>query len=304
VTQASPFLAAAVRTATPLALAALGELITERGGMINISLEGSIIAGAFGAFTATAAFGLAGGYVAGAAAGLLVGLVFAVFVVALRADQIVVGAALTMAALGLTGTLYRGLYGAVSVLPSISTSAPHAVPWLVLVPWLGPAFFRQPWDTYLAYGLVPSIWWFLYRTHAGLALRAVGDAPHAAAVAGVVVGRVRTLAVAFGGMVGGLAGATLVLAQAGTFAESMSAGRGFIAIAIVALGRWHPAGVFMAALVFGAAMAVQFVVQSLGWHLRYELVLMAPYVLTLIALVFAGRGSAPAWLGRSAVDLN
>ena len=243
-------------------------------------------------------------YVAGVGAGLLIGAVFAVFVIALRADQIVTGTALTMAAFGVTGTLFRGLYGAAGALPSMATSAPRAVTGLLRVPWLGPAFFVQPWVTYLSYALVPLLWLYLYRTHAGLALRAVGDAPQAALVSGVRVARVRFGAVMFGSAMGGLAGATLVLAQAGTFAEGMSAGRGFMAIAIVALGRWHPAGVFASALLFGAAMAVQFVVQALGWGIRYELVLMVPYLLTLLALVVAGRGTAPAWLGRDATPTD
>jgi simple sugar transport system permease protein len=152
--------------------------------------------------------------------------------------------------------------------------------------------------TYGAYLTVPLVAWFLYRTHAGLALRAVGEDPHAARAAGVPVPRIRTLAIVFGSSLGGLAGAVLVLAQAGTFAEGMSSGRGFIAIAIVALGRWTPLGVAGASLVFGVATAMQYVVQALGWPIRYELVLMLPYALTLIALVVAPRGAAPAKLAR------
>jgi simple sugar transport system permease protein len=298
-TDLGEFLAAAVRTATPLALAALGELVTESAGIINISLEGSIIAGAFAGFAGASIAGVLGGYVFGIGAGLLVGVCFAAFVVVLGADAIVTGTALTMAALGVTGTLYRSLYAAGGTLPTLSTSASVVVPGLSSLPWVGPAFFHQPWVTYAAYALAPAIWWFLYRTHAGLAVRAAGAAPEAASTRGIRVDRVRISAVLFGSALGGLAGGTLVLAQAGTFAEGMSAGRGFIAIAIVALGRWHPLGVFAAALVFGAAMAVQFVVQALGWNIRYELVLMIPYILTLFALVLASRHGASSWLGRS-----
>ena len=133
-------------------------------------------------------------------------------------------------------------------------------------------------------------------------MRVVGESPAAARASVIHVRRLRVLAVLFGGLMGGLAGGTLVLAQAGSFAEGMSAGRGFLAIAIVALGRWRPAGVLLASLVFGAAMALQFVVQALGWSLRYELVLMIPYVLTLIALAAFGRASAPAMLARADTD--
>jgi simple sugar transport system permease protein len=152
----------------------------------------------------------------------------------------------------------------------------------------------------VAYLAVPIIWWWMYRTHAGLALRATGEAPAAAEAAGVSVRRLRLAAIVFGGVMGGLAGATLVVAQAGTFAEGMSAGRGFIAIAIVVLGRWHPIGVAFAALVFGAASALQFLLQALGLELPYQLFLALPYLLTLAALAgVAGRVRAPAALARS-----
>jgi simple sugar transport system permease protein len=154
--------------------------------------------------------------------------------------------------------------------------------------------------TYTAYVAIPIVWWWMYRTHAGLALRAIGEAPAAASAAGVRVDRVRWVAITFGGVMGGLAGATLVLAQAGTFAEGMSAGRGFIAIAIVVVGRWHPIGIALAALMFGAASALQFLLQALGLALPYQLFLALPYVLTLAALAgVAGRVQAPAWLART-----
>jgi simple sugar transport system permease protein len=159
--------------------------------------------------------------------------------------------------------------------------------------------FAQPAVTYVAYILVPLVWWWMYRTHAGLALRAVGEAPLAAQVAGVAVRRVRLAAIAFGGALGGLAGGSLVVAQVGTFAEGMSAGRGFIAIAIVVLGRWHPVGVTAAALLFGVASALQFLLQALGLAIPYQAFLALPYVMTLAALAgVAGRVRAPAALAR------
>lgn len=292
-------LAATVRTTTPLMLAGLGELVTERAGVINIALEGAVIAGALAATVAASATGLTGGYVAGLAAGALVGLVLAAFVVGLGADQIITGTAVSLLALGATGALYRAAFGAGGVALSIPTSAPIPVPGLVALPTIGPALFDQPAVTYLAILLIPALWWFLYRTQAGLGLRAIGEAPRAARAAGIAVGRVRTGAMVFGSSLGGLAGATLVLAQAGTFAEGMSAGRGFIAIAIVALGQWTPLGVALAAVVFGMATAMQYVVQALGLPVRYELVLMLPYALTLVALIVSPRSAAPAMLARS-----
>jgi general nucleoside transport system permease protein len=294
----APFLEAAVRTATPLLIAAIGEAIAERAGVINIGLEGCLIAGAYAAFVfGTVSPGV--GYGSAMLAGLAIGCVFAVFSVVFRRDQIIVGTALTMLALGLTGTLFRARAADASVFV-VSTDAPWRVPFLADLPVVGSALFAQPPITYLAIALVPLAWWLLYRTHTGLGLRAIGEAPQAAHAAGIRVVLVQSLAVCAGAALGGLAGGALVLAQAGTFAEGMSAGRGYLAIAIVALGRWRPAGVALASVVFGAAMALQFVVQALGWRVRYELVLMIPYVLTLIALGAFGKGAAPAMLGRAA----
>ncbi|HEX8945164.1 MAG TPA: ABC transporter permease [Gemmatimonadaceae bacterium] len=296
---ASAFLEATVRTATPLALAALGEVVVERAGVLNISLEGVILAGAFGALVGAGHGGVGGGYAAAVGSGALLALVFALFAIAFRADQIITGTAVTLLSLGLTGTLYRALYGVTGAALSIPTSGPKAIPWLSSLPVVGSGFFYQPIVTYLTYGFVPIIWWWMYRTHAGLALRSVGEAPSAALAAGVRVARARWLATAFGGAMGGLAGGTLVLAQAGTFAEGMSAGRGFIAIAIVVVGRWNPIGVALAALLFGAASALQFLLQALGLALPYQLFLGLPYVLTLAALAgVAGRVRAPAALAK------
>jgi len=292
----APFLAATVRTATPLALAALGELLVERTGLINIGLEGAILAGAFGALVGATA---GAGYTAAIVGGLVVGALFALFVVALRADQIITGTALTLLSVGATGTLYRALYGSGGAALTLPTSAPLPIPGLASIPVVGPALFSQPPITYAVYLLAPALAWSLARTHAGLALRAIGERPEAAEAAGIPVNRLRVWAVLMGSALGGLAGGTLVLAQAGTFAENMSAGRGFIAIAIVVLGRWRPLGVALGALVFGAASALQFAFQAMGWNAPYQLFLVTPYLLTLAALASAsGRARAPAALGK------
>jgi len=295
----TPFVAATIRTATPLALAALGEVVVERAGIINIGLEGAILAGAFGALLGATAGGLAGGYTGAVIGGALVALVFSLFVVRWRADQIITGTALTLLTLGTTGTLYRSLYGATGAALSLPTSAPLPIPGLSSIPIVGNALFSQPPATYLAYLLAPALAIWLRHTHAGLALRAIGERPEAAATAGIPVDHYRVLAILFGGALGGLAGGTLVLAQAGTFAEGISSGRGFIAIAIVVLGRWSPLGVALGALLFGAASALQFAFQAMGWSAPYQLFLATPYLLTLAALAGAvGRVRAPASLGR------
>lgn len=306
ITPFDDFLAATVRTATPLALAALGECVTERSGVINIGLEGSIIAGALGATVAAGAVGTTAGFAAGAAAGLLVALIFALFTVLLRADQIITGTAITLLALGLTGLFYDTLYGATGVGLTIPTVGEVPIPGLVSIPLVGRALFSQPVITYLLYLLVPLMSWWLLRTQAGLATRAVGESPDAALAAGVRPRRVQLWAVLFGGAMAGLAGGTLVLAQTGTFVEEMSAGKGFIAIAIVVLGRWTPFGVAGAALLFGGASALQYLVQSLGLaEVPYQLFLAIPYLLTLLVLARASaRSAAPAALARQELTLG
>ena len=165
------FLAATVRTATPLALAAIGELLVERAGLINIGLEGAILAGAFGSLVGASAGGVFGGYVGAVVGGLAVAMIFAAVVVLLEADQIIAGTALTLLSLGATGTLYRALYGSTGAALAIPTSAPLPILFLSRIPVIGPAFFAQPPITYVAYLLIPLVAWWIGRTHAGLARR-------------------------------------------------------------------------------------------------------------------------------------
>jgi ABC-type uncharacterized transport system permease subunit len=293
------FLEATIRTATPLVLAASGELLVERAGLINIGLEGVILAGAFGAFAGAVHGGPVLGFAVAALAGVLVMVVFAAVTLGMGADQIITGTAITLLALGGTGTLYRALYAGGGAAPSIATSASLPIPLVSRVPVVGAALFAQPVATYFAYVLVPVIWWWFTRTHAGLALRAIGESPAAALSAGVPVRRYRLAATLVAGALGGVAGGVLVLAQAGTFVEGMSAGRGFIAIAIVVLGRWQPIGVGLAALLFAATTSLQYLAQAMGLDVPYQLVLALPYVLTLAALAgVGGRASPPATLAR------
>ena len=297
------FLEATVRTATPLLLAATGELIVERSGIIFVGLEGSILAGALAAAAGAYAIGVVGGTVLAAVAGSLVALLFGFFVVRLRAEQIVTGTAITLLAGGATGALYQTIFGTQGAALRVPTVGVIVLPLLSAIPAIGPALFAQTGFTYGAIVLITVVWWWMARTHAGLALRACGERPGAARAAGVRTDRVRILAAATAGACGGLAGAALVLAQSGTFAEGMSAGRGFIAIAIVALGRWRAAGVVVASLAFGAASALQYLFQAMGWSLPYQLFLALPYLATLIALATArAGGAAPGALGRMAED--
>jgi simple sugar transport system permease protein len=297
------FLEASVRTATPLLLAATGELIVERSGIIFVGLEGAILAGALAAAAGAYAAGVVAGTALAVLAGVIVALLFATFVVRLRAEQIVTGTAITLLAGGATGALYQIIFGLEGAALRVPTIGRITIPVLSAVPGVGTALFTQSVFTYSAVILIFLVWWWLSHTHAGLALRACGERPSAARAAGIRSGRVQVLAAAMAGGCGGLAGAALVLAQSGTFAEGMSAGRGFIAIAIVALGRWSAVGVLVASLAFGAASALQYLFQAMGWSLPYQLFLALPYVATLIALATARAGGmAPAALGRGAAE--
>ena len=181
-------------------------------------------------------------------------------------------------------------------------SAPLAVPVLSATPIVGRALFAQPAIAWVAYVLVPVMWWWLMRTRDGLSLRATGENPAAVLASGPSPARIQSGAVVAGSALGGLGGATLVLAQAGTFAEGMTAGRGFIALAVVALGRWHPVGVAGAALLFGASSSLQYLLQALGTDLPYQVFLALPYVLTLGVLASTGRAGEPAWLAKRLPD--
>lgn len=294
------FLAAAVRIGTPLAWAALGETIGERAGVINLAVEGSMLAGCLAATLATVGLGDPWlGVVAGLVAGALITALFAAVAIWGRTDQIIAGTALTLASIGITGVIYRQALHGVGTGLSVATFPTVDVPFLHAIPVVGPAVFEQPVLTYLVILAVPLVWWILFRTTAGLRLRAAGESAEAARAAGVDVRRIQTIAVVVGGAMAGVAGATLVLAQVGSFAERMTAGRGFIAIAIVVLGRWHPAGVLLAALGFGAANAIQFAFQAMGLSVPYQFFLMLPYLLALVALTgVVGRVRAPDGLGK------
>lgn len=292
------FLEASVRLAVPLALAAMGEAVGERAGVINIGLEGSIIAGALGGAMGALATGSPGAGVAvGLMAGLGVAAVFALFVVGMGTDQIITGTAVTLGGLGFTGAVYQARFGVTGTALTLPTLQPVPLPLLGDVPLIGRALFQQAPTAYLAYLLAPLLWWFLFRTRWGLEVRTVGEAPDAAFANGVRVRLVRTAATLLGGALAGVAGAHLALAHAGTFSEGMSAGRGFIALAVVVLGRWNPVWILLAAFFFGAASALQFLLQALGTEVPYQLFLALPYALTLAALAgWVGRARAPAAL--------
>ena len=207
------------------------------------------------------------------------------------------GTAVAVGSLGFTGAVFQSRFGSAGVGLDLPTVPQAPVPLLSQVPVVGPAFFHQSATAYILCLLVPATAWFLFRTRAGLVLRAVGEEPQAAEASGAPVRRIRFLAVLFAGLTAGLAGAHLSLVHTGTFQEGMSAGKGFIAIAVVVLGRWHPVGILAAAVFFGAAEALQFSLQAADLAIPYPLLLALPYVLSLAALAgWFGRARAPASL--------
>jgi len=295
----------ALALAAPLLFAALGELVSERAGILNIGIEGMMLTGALaGMVTCHATGSPVAGMVAACGAAAVLGALFALWVIALDTDQVVAGAAVNILALGATGVAYRAIFGVTGAALTVPTFEPLALGGDA--PLLAP--LRQPAPVYVAVALVPAVWFLLFRTRLGLRLRAAGEAPDAAESLGVHVTRLRWGALLVAAALAGAGGGYLSLAYSNTFVEGMSAGRGFIALAVVVFGRWRPAGILAGALLFGAANAAQFQLQAAGFAVPYHLLLMLPYVLTLAVLAATTRATdAPAALGQrraaaSAID--
>jgi simple sugar transport system permease protein len=274
-------LASAVRQATPLLLAALGGLYSERSGVINIALEGLMLAGAFTAATVTHFSGSPWiGLAAGVGAGVLVALVHGVACIRFKADQVVSGTAINILFVGVPALLSGALFE--------STGATPQLPQGQLMP-LAPIV--------LAFALVPVTWYVLNRTPFGLRLRAVGENPEAADTAGVNVARVRFLAVMLSGALAAIGGAYLSIGQSSLFARNMTAGRGFIALAALIFGKWRPVQTMLACLLFGFAEALAIQMQGVS-RVPVQFIQIVPYVLTIVVLAgFIGHSRAPRALG-------
>ncbi|TPW11471.1 MAG: simple sugar transport system permease protein [bacterium] len=299
--------ASSLRLATPLVFAAMGGLLCERAGVVNIALEGLILAGAFAAAVAAHATGSPWlGLAAGILAGSLVGLIHALATVRWRADAIVSGTAINILVVGLSAVLARAFYGVSGSTPTLPRSARFAeIEWPLLgnLPVVGPVLFHHIPLVYLAplLALVVSI--FLSRTRAGLRLISVGEAPDAARSAGLSVIRIRIMAVVAGSAVAAVGGVFLAIGHGSAFARNMSAGRGFIALAALILGQWKPIPVLLTALFFGTADALGIILQGVTIPglgiLPVQFVTMIPYVLTLLLLAgVTGRSRPPHALGR------
>jgi general nucleoside transport system permease protein len=284
-------LAAGIRLSMAIAFAALGETVAQRAGVLNVGIEGIMLVGAFLAALGSVWTGSPWG---GAALAILGGIAMAsvhgIFAVILRVDQIVSGIALVVLGLGLSGFGYRLTIGAAPV--PIPAFQPFALGPFAKLPVLGPILFDHTPLVYLSVVSAAAIAFVMQRTALGLELRAIGENPAAADAAGINVAARRFSAVLFGGAMAGLGGAYLAIAQINSFVENMVLGRGFIAIACVVFGRWHPIGVLAAALAFGLAEASQIRFQTWYPNVPYQFFIMLPYVLAVVALIFVARGSA------------
>jgi ABC-type uncharacterized transport system permease subunit len=297
----APALLTVMTAATPLLFAAIGELIAERAGVLNLGVEGMMLVGAVAAF-ATAS-GINGGAIAvaaGAAAGMLLALIFAVLTLSLHANQVATGLALTIFGIGFSSLVGAGFVGfAIDPLPRLS------LPGLTDLPVLGPVLFGQDALVYLSLAAVPAIAWFLNRSRAGLILRAVGESHDSAHALGHPVVRVRYLAVLFGGAMAGLGGAYLSLAYTPMWAENMTAGRGWIALALVVFATWRPGRLLLGAYLFGGITILQLHAQGAGIAIASQFMSMLPYLTTILVLVLISRNrdrarsGAPASLGQA-----
>jgi simple sugar transport system permease protein len=284
-------LSSALRLATPLTFAALGGVLSERSGVFNIGLEGSLLSGAFGAAAGTALTGSPWvGLITGLGAALVVGLILAVLTVPLGVNQFVSGIAVNLLAVGLTAFFARLMTGE-SGRTTLPGFGPLGPPSWGEVPLLGPLLFAQDWLVVTSFLLPGALTYLLYRTRWGLQIRAVGENQWAADVAGVPVNRVRFLSVAASCGLAGLGGCHLVLVQVLVFTENMSAGKGFIALAAVILGRWSFWGAFAACLLFGLCESLQLRLQFQNANVPYQLFAILPYALALAALIAFGKGS-------------
>jgi simple sugar transport system permease protein len=281
---------------TPLALGALAGLLCERSGVINIAIEGMLLTGAFvAALTASAADNPWVGLLAGIAAGIVLGAFLGAMSIRYQVDQIIGGTVINIFALGLTSYLGARILTEYPDLNQPASFRPFGIPVLERLPLLGPVLFDNTIYGYLLFALVIGLWWAFYRTRWGLRVRAVGEHPRAADTVGINVLRTRYRSVMAGGAVAGIGGTWFTLDATGSFTQNMTAGKGFIALAALIFGRWHPVGAFVAALVFGFTEELQTRLTVLDTPIPSDFLLMLPYIVTIVVVAgVVGRSRAPA----------
>ena len=294
------FMQTCVRMTIPILLAATGDVLSEKSGVMNIGLEAMMLLGAFVGFVAALFTGnpwIALFYVA--LAGLVFGLVHAFFTVTLRCNQIVTALAENMLMLGATSALNRTLFGITELKPNSELLPVIYVPLLSDIPVLGPIFFQQNILVYLTVVMVVVTQVILFHTEAGLKIRTIGEKPEVADTLGIGVYKTRYICILYCSVLASLGGASLTIGSLGYFADDLVAGRGFIALAAVIFGRYSPVGVLLASLLFGVADATQLRLQVMGTGLPYHLFIIFPYFVTLLALFFTREKiAAPRAMGK------
>jgi len=289
-----------ITAATPLVIASIGELVTERAGVLNLGVEGMMIMGAVGAFATAQLTGSPYlGMLGGVATGALFSLLFGFLTLTLVANQVATGLALTILGLGVSGMIGESFVG----IPGIKLQ-PIAIPLLSSIPVVGPILFHQDIAFYLSILLVAGVNWFLFKSRAGLKLRAIGDSHSSAHALGINVIRTRYLAVMFGGACAGLAGAQLSLIYTPQWVENMSAGRGWIALALVVFSSWRPWRVLAGGYLFGTVTILQLHTQILNLGIPSQILSALPYAVTIVVLVIISHNrrttliNTPASLGK------
>ncbi|MBK9347166.1 MAG: ABC transporter permease [Burkholderiales bacterium] len=282
--------AATLNAGTVLALAALGLLINEKAGIVNLGAEGMMLCAAIAGFATVVATGSDSlGFVAGMGAGALMAAVFGALVIWLNTNQYATGLALSLFGAGFSA--FAGITYVQERMPERPT---FAVPWLSDIPLLGPAVFRQHPLVYLTVLFAAALVWFLYRTRSGLVLRSVGESPEAAHALGYPVRRIRLAAVVVGGALCGLAGAYISIIYSSLWVQDMVAGKGWIALALTTFATWRPARVLLGAYLFGGVTMLQFHLQGAGVELPSQVLSALPYVATIVVLVLISRN--PRWI--------
>lgn len=290
-------LTAAIRLATPYIFASIGEAFSQTAGVVNLGVDGIMLVGAFIAFyiqlkTGNLLFSVLGAM----GVGLLMGLLMSLISVTLRAEQGISGIGLYMFGLGLSSLMFKTLVGTVQ---HVDGFKPITIPFLSDIPYVGEIFFRHTLPVYGAFLLIPIAWFVLDKTTWGLKIKAVGQNPAAADSLGVNVDLVRYFSVCIGSMLSGIAGASLSLAMVNLFQENLTAGLGFIAVALVYFGGWRPVGILLGALLFSTVNAFQLFMQVLGVNIPSDVATMLPYLITIVALVaVTSQVRAPAALNK------
>jgi len=288
-----------IRLSTPLLIAAMGELVVERSGVMNLGVEGMMLMGAFvGWFVTYHTGSLWLGVVLAVVAGGVMALLLAFMSITLRVDQTVTGLALNLLSAGITLFVFRALYGETQTVQTIETFSRVPIPYLSKIPFFGQILFSQRLLTYVAFICVPLIAFFLNHTKTGLAIRSAGENPHAVDTRGLDAKGLRYQAVIFGGLMAGLAGAFLTNGISSRFVPGMTYGRGWLAIIIVIAGNWRTSRMLAATLLFAFLNALQFALQGTGTDIPFQLLLAMPYVVALLALMSQrARSNMPGVLG-------